>query len=217
MSEKLHSRDPRALYHRWAEGAGPFALFVRKANFMSLRHYPDIDLIEPSQGLDVADAVMHILSAADIELRRDLILLDVPGISGLAASWRLQNQMDIKPVLVYPNLLHPNGAVGGDELVRALVWCGEKLSELKEPHGFALVLDCDRYLADGELPASYYNNQYELGEDDLPRVEMLKSLGMERVMLIRSRPKEDVDSYLNYLCEKGILVSEYMISVQGGD
>ncbi|MGE5418352.1 MAG: hypothetical protein ACM3UZ_16560 [Acidobacteriota bacterium] len=217
MSKTLHSCDPRWLYRRWAAGAGPFALFVRKANFMSLAHYPDIEIIAPDADLGLIQEVMHILSAQDLDDGRTLNLLDVPGEVGLAMAGSLQNEMSIKPILIYPNLLHPFGAVGGDEMVRALVWYGEELTELEDPRGFALVLDSKRYIDEGELSPALYNNQYELGEDDLPKVGMLDSLGIEQIIMIRYHNKEDVGSYCDYLRESGINVREFMIGRQGGE
>jgi hypothetical protein len=74
--------------------------------------------------------------------------------------------------------------------------------------GFALVLDSERYgnYSDAQLK-EFFNNQYELGEEDLPSAEMLKEQGYESVLYIfQNAAMEDVAEYLDYLSEEGISV-----------
>jgi hypothetical protein len=60
----------------------------------------------------------------------------------------------------------------------------------------------DRYneKIDAEELKSKLNNQYGIGEDDLPYVNMLKELGYSQVVIItKDDIKEDLSEYANFI------------------
>lgn len=209
---KLSQVDLPALYEQWVQGAGPFACFVRKTNFVSLKHYRDFDL-QP-----VVVGKSNLFKQLEPELRQitadHLLLFDITAVEGMRLGYLLQNRLQIKPILTYVSPLHTFGLVGGDRYVNALIGYGLRLEPV-QPRAYVFVLDRQRYRSSvsRQLLQKRFNNQYELTADDLPNIDMLQDLGYKRVSLYRQRDaKDDVKAYLQYLQEQRFEVVEIEIS-----
>ena len=212
--ETLKKQGLREIYRGWVQGAGPFECFVRKANFVSLQHYPDFKLQPVSQTESrLFKAVKARLEKAE---GRSLFLIEAGAPEGIRLGYLLQQRMNIKPVLTFGGPLHPHGIVGGESYISALVGYGKMLSPVN-PVGYAFILDRQRYREklSQRMLRQRFNNQYELSQDDLPSVEMLNHLGYQKlVVLSHHEPRVDLLSYLQYLrdnhfkVEGGVMIDE---------
>lgn len=203
--------DLQDLYTRWLEGAGPFACFVRKTNFVSLKHYEDFVLqhvkVRKSTWFKQLQPLLQ-QPAAD-----RLFLFDIPAEDGMRLGYLLQNHLSIKPVLTFISPLHNHGLVGGKSYVNALVGYGLLLKPI-QARSYAFILDSQRYRSSvsSQILRRRFNNQYELTADDLPSVEMLQALGYCQVNLFRQEEsKEDIAAYLQYLRENHLAVEETLL------
>ncbi|MHC9541228.1 MAG: hypothetical protein AB9903_17125 [Vulcanimicrobiota bacterium] len=199
MPLRLQEIDLKKNYSTWREGSGPFRCFFRSTNFVSLKHYPDFTLNEPSEEKDslwrnVEEYICNF--SAD----NSIFMLDIPGTDALRCAYLAQKEKAVKAILTFSNPLHEHGLIGGQDYISALLGYGEMLS-CKEAAGYLFVLDSNRFgdYDDAELRRRF-NNQYELNDEDLPFPEMMRDLGYERIVCIFSGiMKEDVKCYLSSL------------------
>jgi len=209
---RLLQIDLPDVYARWAQGAGPFACFVRKTNLVSLKHYRDFAL-QPV-ATNKSRLYKFLLPQLEQLEPNHLFLFDVPAVEGMRLGYLLQQYLRIKPILTYASPLHTHGLVGGNRYVNALIAYGLLLNPV-EPRGFVLILDIQRFKStvSQSLLRRKFNNQYELNADDLPSLEMLRALGYKRVTLYRiGETKEDIASYLQYLKDHRLHVEEWEIT-----
>lgn len=206
MSKSLKEYDLLEIYKNWAADIGPFRCFLRATNFVSLKHYPDFQLsdIELAEGKSF-ELLKGIIE--EFEMSNTIYFVDIPAVQGIKLGFYIQKLLNVKPILILNNPLHPYGIVGDKEYISRLIGYGELL-EKSEPRGFAFILDNCRYkeCSEAELK-KYFNNQYELTEDDLPYHYMLEELGYKRVVYIyKEAIKEDISYYLEYLKANNIEV-----------
>ncbi|MCE1246965.1 MAG: hypothetical protein LWY06_09990 [Firmicutes bacterium] len=221
---KLSETDIRGIYRKWRYGAGPFRCFFRASNFISLKHYPDFILDEPvsemadlrsvqdgkdeSASAGIADLVKSVLSVVEkYDRTTTLFFIDLPGTESIITAYFLRKILKIKPVPVFGNPLHPFGLIGGKKYISALLGYG-KLLDNTEGQGYAFIMDWNRYgdYSDDDYK-KFFNNQYELIDEDLPSVEMLKELGYNKVVAVCvNNMKEDCEAYLKYLEEQNFPV-----------
>ncbi|MHB8170805.1 MAG: hypothetical protein ACYDG6_04590 [Thermincolia bacterium] len=207
MRKKLSQVDLLQNYRNWREGTGVFEGFVRATPFVSLKHYPDgeVDLTPP----ELPDRGERLMALAEKYLNRESILLvDLPGETAVRLGFNLQKMLGIKPVLVFNNPLHPRGLVGNEDFVRYLLAGGEQLEPIHEPQGYAFLLDYSRY---GDYSPDdfrgFFNNQYELSEEDLPNGDLLSFCGIKKLVVVSGEPvKEDLAYYLQYVENQGLEV-----------
>jgi len=214
---RLLQIDLPDVFAHWVQGAGPFTCFVRKTNFVSLKHYRDFAL-RPVP-IKAGRLYKYLLPRLERLEPDHLVLLDIPAVEGIRLGYLLQERLRLKPILTFVSPLHTHGLVGGDRYVNALIAYGLLLNPVK-PQGFVLILDNQRYLSTVSqgLLRRKFNNQYELTSDDLPSLEMLKALGYSRVTLYHwGEPKEDVGAYLQYLKDNMIQVEELDIQINKGN
>jgi hypothetical protein len=146
------------------------------------------------------DAILRIVGSHDF--KETLFIIDLPGIESIKTAFFLHKIKHLQPVLVFGNPLHPNGLVGGNDYISALLGYGGKL-EMTKAGGYVFILDSNRY---GDYTEEdfrkFFNNQYELIDEDMPPLEMLKNLGYNKIVCISGkRMKEDCEAYLKYLEE----------------
>jgi hypothetical protein len=209
----LHEIDFRDLYERWAQGAGPFTCFFSKANFVSLKHYPDIALRQPQ--LQSTRLFRQIGPSLQDAGTAHLALIDIPARSGMRLACLLQNRLQIKPILTFLCPLHPFGLVGGDSYINDLASYGLALKPVDEVKGFAFILDSQRYRTrvSKRTLRDRFNNQYELGPDHLPSVDMLNALAISRVSFYHLEPvMEDAAAYALHLKQNHMELEEYILS-----
>ncbi|MEN6389860.1 MAG: hypothetical protein ABFD04_05540 [Syntrophomonas sp.] len=210
--DTLHEIDFRSLFERWAEGSGPFTCFFSKANFVSLKHYPDFSLRQPKHQ---ANRLFRLVGPSLQNAGpAHLAIFDIPARAGIRLACLLQNRLQIKPILTFLCPLHPHGLVGGSNYVNDLAVYGLALKPV-EAKGFAFILDSRRYRTrvTQRTLKERFNNQYELGPDNLPGVEMLNALSISQVSFYHLEPAmEDAAAYVQHLRQNNIELDELIIS-----
>ena len=207
MRKKLSEVDLLQNYRNWREGTGVFEGFVRAIPFVSLKHYPDGELELSPPELAKKDKQLVALVKKHLN-RGSLLVVDLPGDRGVGWAFHLQKVMSIKPVLVFNNPLHPMGLVGNEDFIRLLLAGGEHLEPIQKPEGYAFILDNSRY---GDFSPedfrNFFNNQYELSEEDLPDGDLLSFCGIKKLVVVSSQPaKEDLADYLQFIENQGLEV-----------
>lgn len=217
MSKSLRDIDLLGHYRRWREGAADFECFVRATPFVSLKHYPDMELVGGEKADEVDQKAAEVDQRIQGGLRRyfnltsgqdTLFLVDLPGQLALSVAQYLNNEWLVKPILLFHQPLHPFGLVGDRQFIQKLLHVGQALQPIDKMRGFVLILDYQRFGEYQEVELQqYFNNQYELAEEDLPEAELLKHLGYAAVHVLTENPvKADLANYLVYLQEQGIAV-----------
>jgi hypothetical protein len=206
MNKRLKDVDLYKNYCNWIAKTGNFRCFFRSTNFVSLQHYPDFELSDfPTGNNKFLDRAFEQVEGFIQE--GVFVIFDLPGKLSMDLAYVLCTKKTLNPILVFNGILHPFGLIGDQEYISRLLGYGEVMKDISTG-GFALVLDSERYgnYSDAQLK-EFFNNQYELGEEDLPSAEMLKEQGYESVLYIfQNAAMEDVAEYLDYLSEEGISV-----------
>lgn len=204
--KRLKSFEPYKIYSNWFYGSGPFGCFFRSTNFVSLKHYPDYEPDNVSLEDDpLYFRIQRIIDGFDIGVT--LFILDLPGRETIRQAFFIQENKGLKSILTFNNVLHPNGLVGSEDYISNLVLLGEAIQH-DMLHGYIFILDQDRYEEhlDTDLK-KFFNNQYDLTEEDLPTFEMLNDLGYKKILYIYTGGiKEDIESYLEYIEENNLEV-----------
>lgn len=202
-------------YKSWSSLTGSFKCFFRPTNFVTLKHYPDFELCA-LQGDSYSDSLFQTIckSIETKVMTKTLLLLDVSGKRAINTAYRLRSKKSIIPVLVFNGVLHEYGLVGDKEYISQLLSYGEQFGKLQHDivNGYAFVLDCDRYddYNDDQL-RTYFNNQYELCDEDLPSVELLTLMGIEEVLFFHEKFMEDIAGYTDYLKDNGISIESISV------
>lgn len=211
MDKRLSDIDLFQIYKSWKNDLGPFQCFVKSTNFVSLKHYRDFTLspILDDRGA-LSARVKGVLQEHDCT--NTLFLLDINGIEAIKTAFFMRNSLSIAPIPVFNGVLHPFGLVGNEEYISYLIGYGMQNRE-RDNKGYLFIFDSNRYgdFSEEQLKRSF-NNQYELGEEDLPPVEMLQALNYERVVYFFDQVKEDLDAYLEYLSNNNISVVKVNLS-----
>jgi len=210
--KKLQDIDLYSVYCKWRQGAGPFECFFRAANFTSLKHFNNFDLLEITLDKDkIFKEIEKIIKHSDT--KKTLFMIEMDDVEGIKTAYLLQDEQKLKPILTFNNPLHPNGLIGKIEYISNLLKLGEQLNPIK-PEGFVFILNQNRFgdYQDEELK-KFFNNQYELTDEDLPPYEMLCQLGFEEIIYMYNMKqlKEDVTSYFQYLNDKKFKVIHHIL------
>lgn len=207
---ELKNIDFLKLYHNYEYKAYPFNCFIRTGPFVSLKHYPNFTLdYSIIENKEYPSKLYEVINSYDF--KSTLIILDMPGDIAILEAYYLNNINSIKPIPIFNFLLHQNGLIGNKSFVNNLVVVGNKLTDI-EPKGFMILLDYNRF---GDFTEKQYeegfNNQYELFDEDIPSIDMLKELGYSTIVYIsQDKEKEDIANYLNYLEENDIEVKRVL-------
>lgn len=195
---KLQEVDLRNIYRIWKSNLGPFRGFFRSTPFVSLQTYDDFKL-EKENIVEYNPQALNIIIE---KFQEDIFLIvDLPLNEIINLSLVLNNEYSIKPILNVNLLFHPFGVVGTKDNINKLINNGLKLKEVNT-NKFIMMIPYDRYdeKTDAEELKNKLNNQYEIGEDDLPYVNMLKELGYDKVIIITKEDiKEDLSDYVNFI------------------
>lgn len=206
MNKNLSEVNLYQLYSKWFEGTYYFQCFVRATNFVSLKQYPDFPL--GSVSIEEDNLYRKLELIVDKYLSKNTIyFLDLPGAVVIKNGYLLQKNKGIKPIITFNNILHPYGMVGGKEYINSLIGYGE-LVENMDIITYSFILDSSRYKDyEKEDYKKFFNNQYEMTDEDLPSFEMLQWMGFSQcVYLCSLEEKEDMKEYLQYLGDNGIKV-----------
>jgi glutaredoxin-related protein len=196
--------DLKMLYRTWKSELGPFQCFFRSTPFVSLQTYDNFELSEGNINEFSENILKNIIKNCNEKnfLIVDLLLDDILDLALI-----LNNEYCIKPILNINLLFHPFGVIGSQNNINKLINNGLKLKKINSKK-FVMLVPYDRY--DDNLKTEdlkeYLNNQYGIGDDDLPYVEMLKEMGYNKVtILTQDEIKADLKEYMNYI-EKDIRV-----------
>ncbi|MFW2489599.1 normocyte-binding protein [Clostridium chromiireducens] len=193
---KLQDVDLRKLYRTWKSGLGPFQGFFRSTPFVSLQTYENFELKAGSENKCRQDVVDKIKENLD---ENNFTIVDLPLNEILDTALVLNNKYSIKPILNINLLFHPFGIVGDRVGISKLINNGLKLNKVNS-NKIVMLIPSNRY--DNNLEVKYLedklNNQYGVGEDDLPYVNMLKELKYNGVVILtRGELKEDLRAYID--------------------
>jgi hypothetical protein len=197
----LQEIDLRNIYGIWKSNLGPFRAFFRSTPFVSLQTYDDFTL-EEEYIIEYAQKNLEII----MEKFQDdkFVIVDLPLKEIINLSLVLNNEYDIKPILNINLLFHPFGIIGAKDNINKLINNGLKLKEINT-NKFIMLIPYDRYNEEvsSEDLKDMLNNQYGIGEDDLPYANMLKELGYNKVVIItKDNIKEDLNDYVNYISKE---------------
>jgi hypothetical protein len=195
---KLQEVDLKNVYKIWKANLGPFRGFFRSTPFVSLQTYDDFNLEE----YNIIEYNPKTLNIVMDKFQEDnFLIVDLPLNEIINLSLVLNNEYSIKPILNINLLFHPFGVVGTKDNINKLINNGLKLKKINT-NKFIMMIPYDRYneKIDAEELKSKLNNQYGIGEDDLPYVNMLKELGYSQVVIItKDDIKEDLSEYANFI------------------
>jgi len=193
----LQEIDLKNIYRIWKSNLGPFQGFFRSTPFVSLQTYDDFRLEEEKvikYDQKVIDVIMENFNGSSF------LIVDLPLKDILNLALVLNNEYSIKPILNVNLLFHTFGIIGTKDNINKLINNGLKLKKITT-NKFIMMLPYDRYneeAAPDDL-SNKLNNQYGIGEDDLPYANLLKELGYEQVVIItKDNIKEDLNDYLNF-------------------
>lgn len=194
----LHEIDLRNLYRIWKSGLGPFQGYFRSTPFVSLQTYDDFMLDEEIiNGCDPKVLDMIIKNSDE----NNFIIIDLPLNEILDLALVLNNEYYIKPILNINLLFHPFGLIGNKDNINKLIDNGLKLKKI-DTKKFVMLIPFDRYNEELEFNnfMDKLNNQYGIGEDDLPYANLLKELKYNKVIILtKDCIKEDLNNYANFI------------------
>ena len=194
----LQEIDLRSIYRIWKSDLGPFQGFFRSTPFVSLQTYDDFTLeIENINEYDkkVLDTIIENFD------ENNFLIIDLPLNEILNLALVLNNQYSIKPILNVNLLFHPFGIIGNKDNINKLINNGLELKKINSKK-FVMLIPYDRYnddLGTNDLKDKL-NNQYSIGEDDIPSVNVLKELEYSKVIILtKDNIKEDLNDYVNFI------------------
>jgi len=206
----LQEIDLRKIYRLWKSDLGPFQGFFRSTPFVSLQTYDNFEL--DTENVDETENRNQIYRISGYDQKvldiiiensdeNNFLIVDLPLNKILNFALVLNNEHNIKPILNVNLLFHPFGIIGNKDNINELISNGLKLKKIN-PQKFIMLIPYDRYddeLGDNDLKDKL-NNQYGIGEDDLPYVNMLKELGYNKVnILTKDDIKEDLNNYVDFI------------------
>ncbi|EKQ52558.1 MULTISPECIES: hypothetical protein [unclassified Clostridium] len=192
----LEEIDLRKVYRTWKSDLGPFQSFFRSSPFVSLQTYDDFELTEEKIIECDKTIINNIIENSDDS---SFVIVDLPLKEILDIALILNNEFLIKPVLNINLLFHPFGIIGDKNDISKLINNSLRLKEVKTKK-FVMLIPYNRYSDDLDYRnfSDKLNNQYGIGEDDLPYAFMLKELGyIKIVILTKDKIKEDLNVYIN--------------------
>lgn len=201
------------IYLKWKKDTEPFQCFFKSTPFVSIKNYPSF-LIEEnnptSDEIKQCKQIKHIINK--YKKLHTIFILDAPGSESITFAYMLQNDFFIKPILTFNAILHPYGLIENKTFISNLLTYGNKLNDTTT-EGYIFILDNGRYVSDSNgTEENYFNNQYEITEEDMPSFEFLKELNFNTVVYIyKTNIKEDIKCYFDYLEHYNIEVNKCMI------
>lgn len=194
----LQEIDLKKVYKVWKSDLGPFEGFFRSTPFVSLQTYDDFVLSDENTN-EYDENVLH--NIIKISNENAFLIVDLPLSEILDLALVLNNEYLIKPILNINLLFHPFGIIGDKDNINKLINNGIKLKKINTSK-FVMFISYDRYNEDVESTSlcDKLNNQYGIGEDDLPYANMLRELGYNKmIILTKDKIKEDLNDYINFM------------------
>lgn len=202
---KLSNIDWYVNYKLWTKNAGVFEYLFKSAPFVSAKYMKDFQLVDKSS-FNINEDIKAILKGY---VQNDNILIfDISTEEGINLAVALNNDLKVSPILSYNFLFHPYGIVGDNELIENLAGASE-IIKIIEPVTYAFILDSSRYRNNVDLcNPMIFNNQYEITEEEMPDIDILRLLNKKSVTFFYRREiKEDIACYLEHLKTNNFVVN----------
>lgn len=192
----LNEVDLRSVYNIWKNNLGTFRCFFRSTPFVSLQTYENFILDEYKKEYknNLEKQILEYIN------NKYFIIVDLPFDEILDLALEFNNKYLIKPILNINLLFHPFGVIGNNKNISKLINNGMKLNQIKSEK-YIMFIPYDRYNEGIDVSKIYdkLNNQYAVGEDDLPSYEFLKKLNYNGVVVVtKDNVKEDIKNFINY-------------------
>ena len=128
-----------------------------------------------------------------------IIILDLSFNNSLEIGRVLNNRFKSHIILTMNFLFNKFGVVGNLDNISNLINTSKTL-EKGRGNIYTFILDNNRFLDNNPKLNKYqFNNQYEVTDEDLPSLEVIKRYGFNKVLIVTDNIKEDLNGYLNYL------------------
>lgn len=196
-------------YDNWRRNSGLFECYVKSTTLASLTTL-DASKIEFDDYTDVdpvnRDTFEGLKSIIGSKLNKTFLISDLEAEENLDFSIMLNNDLKIKPILSFNHIAHDYGFIGNPVIHNKIVNYSFKFLDITEIQAYCFILDNGRYREnDDYLDPLVFNNQYEITEEELPHIEVLKMVNAENLIFIyRKKIKEDIQKYLDYLKDENI-------------
>jgi hypothetical protein len=194
---KLSNVDWYSIYKKWTINSGVFEYLFKSSPFVSGKYIENFEL-NLNKHYSISHELKEILKE-NVEKDR-IIIADLDGILGINTAIALNNEFRVSPILSYNFLFHPYGIVGDNSILEALIGAAKIIKPIS-PITHAFILDKNRYFNDLNINNSMlFNNQYEITEEEMPDIDMLRRLNKKAVSFLYDKIiKEDIKCYLEHL------------------
>ena len=154
------------------------------------------------------DVFKKLESKIGTDLNNTFIISDLEAEENLNLSIILNNNFNIKPILSFNHIAHDHGLIGNSVIHNKIVNYSFEFKDIEEVKAYCFILDNARYRDnDDYLDPLVFNNQYEVTEEELPHIEVLKMVNIESLIFIyRNKIKEDIKRYLDYLNDEKVKI-----------
>jgi len=199
-------------YDNWRKNTGIFECYVKSTTLASLTTL-DISKVNFDNYIDInsenRNTFEKLKSIIGVNLTSTFLISDLEAEENLDFSIMLNNNLKIKPILSFNHIAHDYGFIGNNVIHNKIVNCSLEFSQVKDVQAYCFILDNGRYKNNEEyLDPLVFNNQYEITEEELPHIEVLKMENIENLIFIyRKKIKEDIQKYLDYLKDENINIA----------
>lgn len=194
-------------YVNWRSGLEKFYWFLVSTPFASIDDISEFSLIDNvSFKVESSDKFKKYESIFKKLSEREMVLVDLEGEEALDLALMLNYEFNISPVLVFAQIYHKNGIVGNEVVLSKLIQYSFRLNK-KNENKYSFICDYSRYGNEDLDKSKFFNNQYELTDEELPLKEDLLSNGIQSVIVLTyDKIKDDIEEYIKYLRECNINV-----------
>lgn len=199
-------------YDNWRRNSGIFECYVKSTTLASLTTL-DLSKVKLDEYIDINPANRYtfegLKSIIANKFNNAFFISDLEAEENLDFSIMMNNDLKIKPILSFNHIAHDYGFIGNPAIHNKIVNYSYKFLDIKEVQSYCFILDNGRYRDnDDYLDPLVFNNQYEITEEELPHIEVLKMVNVENLIFIyRKRIKEDIQKYLDYLKDENINIT----------
>jgi len=196
-------------YNNWLRSSGIFESYVKSTTLASLStvdynklYFENYDKINPVNMYGIE----KLESKIGANLKNTFLISDLEAEENLEISIMLNNNLNIKPILSFNHIAHDYGLVGNSVIHNKIINYSFKFRNNEEVNSYCFILDNGRYRDnDDYLNPLIFNNQYEITEEELPHIEVLKIGNIGNLIFIyRDKIKDDIQKYLDYLKDEKI-------------
>lgn len=192
----LENIDLKNVYKIYRDVAGDFQCYFRATPFVSLKQYPNFKLNPLS---DIKDKNIKRLKKIESLLdENSIIVVDLAFNDSLEIGRTLNNKFKSHIILTMNFLFNEFGVIGNQDNISNLINTSSVIEKGKG-NIYTFVLDNNRFLENEKLNKNQFNNQYEVTDEDLPSLEVIKNYGFNKVLIVTDNIKEDLNGYINYL------------------